>query len=89
MKASLQLFSFKEREKPSDRKTERQRKERRSVVSTITFPRICEFLIVYIFDCMQMSLTIVVLFEAEVLRRFEDIFYQDSVLLKFWLVLKV
>ena len=36
-----------------------------------------------------MSLTIVVLFEAEVLRRFQDIFYQDSVLLKFWLVLKV
>ena len=36
-----------------------------------------------------MSLTIVVLFEEEVLRRFEDIFYQDSVLLKFWLVLKV
>ena len=36
---------------------------------------------------MQMSLTIVVLFEAEVLMRFQDIFYQDSVLLKFWLVL--
>ena len=34
-----------------------------------------------------MSLTIVVLFEAEVLMRFQDIFYQDSVLLKFWLVL--
>ena len=34
-----------------------------------------------------MSLTIVVLFEAEILRRFKDIFYQDSVLLKFWLLL--
>ena len=34
-----------------------------------------------------MYLTIVVLFEAEVLRRFQDIFYQDSVLLKYWLVL--
>ena len=34
-----------------------------------------------------MYLTIAVLFEAELLRRFQDIFYQDSVLLKYWLVL--
>ena len=30
---------------------------------------------------------IVALFEIEVLRKFQDIFYYDSVLLKFWLVL--
>ena len=34
-----------------------------------------------------MCLMVIALFEAEVLRRFQDIFYQDSVLLKFWLVL--
>ena len=34
-----------------------------------------------------MSIMIVALFEIEVLRKFQDIFYQDSVLLKFWLLL--
>ena len=34
-----------------------------------------------------MCIMIIALFETEVLRRFQDIFYQDSVLLKFWLML--
>ena len=56
-------------------------------MSTITFPRVLELFIVYNLHGVQMSLTIVVLFETEVLRRFQDIFNQDSVLLKFWLLL--
>ena len=86
-KANLFRFLLKrERNRARDRE-KRQRKKRRSLVSTIEFPRIWEFLFVYNLHGVQMYLTIIVLFEAEVLRRFQDIFYQDSVLLKFWLVL--
>ena len=56
-------------------------------MSTIIFPRIFEFLIVYNLHGVQMSILIVVLFETEVLWRFQDIFYLDSVILKFWHVL--
>ena len=86
-KANLFRFLLKrERNRARDRE-KRQRKERRSLVSTITFPRVLELFIVYNLHGVQMSLTIVVLFETEVLRRFQDIFNQDSVLLKFWLLL--
>ena len=87
IKANLFRFFLKrERNRARDRE-KRQRKKRRSLVSTITFPRIWEFLFVYNLHGVQMYLTIVVLFEAEILRRFKDIFYQDSVPLKFWLLL--
>ena len=87
VKANLLCFLLKrERNRARDRE-KRQRKKRRSLVSTITFPRIWEFLFVYNLHGVQMYLTIVVLFEAEILRRFKDIFYQDSVPLKFWLLL--
>ena len=75
-----------ERSRARDRE-KRQRKKRRSLVSTITFPRVLELFIVYNLHGVQMSLTIVALFETEVLMRFQDIFNQDSALLKFWLVL--
>ena len=86
-KANLCRFLLKrERNRARDRE-KRQRKKRRSLVSTIAFPRVLELFIVYNLHGVQMSLTIVVLFETEVLRRFQDIFNQDSVLLKFWLLL--
>ena len=86
-KANLFRFLLKrERNRARDRE-KRQRKKRRSLVSTIAFPRVLELFIVYNLHGVQMSLTIVVLFETEVLRRFQDIFNQDSVLLKFWLLL--
>ena len=87
VKANLFRFLLKrERSRAGDRE-KRQRKKRRSLVSTITFPRIWKFLIVYNLHGVQMSIMIVALFEIEVLRKFQDIFYQDSVLLKFWLLL--
>ena len=76
-KANLFRFLLKrERNRARDRE-KRQRKERRSLVSTIAFPRVLELFIVYNLHGVQMSLTIVVLFETEVLRRFQDIFKQD------------
>ena len=75
VKANLLCFLLK-RERETERETEkRQRKKRRSVVSTITFPRIWEFLIVYNLNGVQMSIMIVALFETEVLRKFQEIFY--------------
>ena len=88
-KANLLCFLLKrERNRARDRE-KRQRKKRRSLVSTIAFPRVLELFIVYNLHGVQMYLTIVVLFEAEVLRKFQDIFNQDSALLKFWLVLLI
>ena len=84
VKANLLCFLLKrERNRARDRE-KRQRKKRRSLVSAIAFPRVLELFIVYNLHGVQMSLTIVVLFEAEILRWFQDIFYQDSVLLKFF-----
>ena len=86
-KANLFRFLLKrERNRARDRE-KRQRKKRRSLVSTIAFLRVLELFIVYNLHGVQMYLTIVVLFETEILRRFQDLFYQDSVLLKFWLLL--
>ena len=86
-KANLLCFLLKRERNRARDKEKRQSKKRRSLVSTIAFLRIWEFLFVYNLHGVQMYLTIVVLFEAEVLRRFQDMFYQDSVLLKFWLLL--
>ena len=75
IKAKLFRFLLKrERNRARDRE-KRQRKERRSLVSTIAFPRVLELFIVYNLQGLQMSLTIVALFKIEVLRKFQDIFY--------------
>ena len=75
VKANLLCFLLKrERNRARDRE-KRQRKERRSLVSTIAFPRVLELFIVYNLHGLQMSLTIVALFKIEVLRKFQDIFY--------------
>ena len=74
-KANLFRFLLKrERNRARDRE-KRQRKERRSLVNTIAFPRVLELFIVYNLHGLQMSLTIVALFKIEVLRKFQDIFY--------------
>ena len=74
-KANLLCFLLKrERNRARDRE-KRQRKERRSLVSTIAFPRVLELFIVYNLHGLQISLTIVALFKIEVLRKFQDIFY--------------
>ena len=74
-KANIFRFLLKrERNRARDRE-KRQRKERRSLVSTIAFPRVLELFIVYNLQGLQMSLTIVALFKIEVLRKFQDIFY--------------
>ena len=51
------LFSFREREIPTERNTERQKKEQRSVLSTIAFPRILNYLYIA-WHAMSLMITV-------------------------------